>query len=221
MLNLSDEELAARCKRELPHDTRSYEVLVQRHMNRVYGLIYRMVGNREEAEDLSQEVFVKVYNNIKKYEQQAAFATWLYRIATNTALDALDRSKRRPQAAAPLKNQNKGEDETDLLSLQPSGAAGPEESAIQVELRECISRVLRKLDKEQARMLVMRDFNDLSYDEIASSLGAGLSAVKMRIHRSRLAFQEIFGQLCGKIYLTFSPQNVVAEVKAKKQQKKA
>jgi RNA polymerase sigma-70 factor (ECF subfamily) len=62
----------------------------------------------------------------------------------------------------------------------------------------------------------MRDFNDLSYDEIAKTLGAGLSAVKMRIHRSRLAFQEIFGQFCGKIYLTFSPQSVQAQVKAKK-----
>jgi RNA polymerase sigma-70 factor (ECF subfamily) len=215
MLNLSDEELVERCQRELPHDTRSYELLVQRHMNRVYSLIYRMVCNREEAEDLSQEVFLKVFNNLKKYEQQAAFSTWLYRIATNTALDALDKVKRRPQAAAPLKGRDSAEEETDLLSLQPSADDGPEDSLIKAELRECISRVLKKLDKEQARMLVLRDFNDLSYDEISKSLGAGLSAVKMRIHRSRLAFQEIFNQFCGKVYLAFTPTSSGAEAKTK------
>jgi RNA polymerase sigma-70 factor (ECF subfamily) len=71
------------------------------------------------------------------------------------------------------------------------------------------------LDKEQARMLVLRDFNDLSYDEISKTLGAGLSAVKMRIHRSRLAFQEVFNQFCGKIYLAFGPPAAGAEAKSK------
>jgi RNA polymerase sigma-70 factor (ECF subfamily) len=216
MLNLSDEELVERCKTELPHDTRSYELLVQRHMNRVYSLVYRMVCNKEEAEDLTQEVFIKVFNNLKKYEQQAAFSTWLYRIATNTALDGLDKAKRRPQAAAPIKGRDRAEEETDLLSLQPSSDEGPEDSLIKAELRECISRVLKKLDKEQARMLVLRDFNDLSYDEISKALGAGLSAVKMRIHRSRLAFQEVFNQFCGKVYLAFTPPPSGAEAKSKR-----
>ena len=215
MLNLSDEELVARCKTELPHDTRSYELLVQRHMNRVYSLVYRMVCNKEEAEDLTQEVFLKVFNNLKKYEQQAAFSTWLYRIATNTALDALDKTRRRPQAAPPLKGRDRAEEETDQINLQPSPEEGPEDSFIRAELRECISRVLKKLDKEQARMLVLRDFNDLSYDEISKTLGAGLSAVKMRIHRSRLAFQEVFNQFCGKIYLAFGPPAAGAEAKSK------
>ncbi len=216
MLNLSDEELVVRCKTELPGDTRSYEMLVQRHMNRVYSLVFRVVCNKEEAEDITQEVFVKVYNNLKKYEQQAAFSTWLYRIATNSALDALDKTKRRPQKAAPIKNADNAQEETDLLTLQPSSTAGPEDSAIQSELRECISRVLKKIEREQARLLVMRDFDDLSYDEIAKLLGAGLSAVKMRIHRSRLAFQEVFNQFCGRIYLTSSPVDAANEAKTKK-----
>jgi RNA polymerase sigma-70 factor (ECF subfamily) len=206
MLGLSDEELVARAKRELPSDTRSYEVLVQRYMNRVYSIVYRVVCNKEEAEDVTQEVFVKVYNSLKKFEQQAAFSSWLYRIATNSALDALDKTKRRPQAATPVANQRNGskEEETDLLSLQATTEAGPEDSAIQSELRECISRVLKKLDKDQARVLVMRDFDDLSYDEIAKVMGANLSAVKMRIHRARLAFQDVFGQFCGAVYLSVS-----------------
>lgn len=206
MAGLTDEDLIARCKAELPGNTRSYELLVQRHMNRVYSLVYRIVANKEEAEDITQEVFVKVYNNLKKFELQSSFSTWLYRVATNTALDALDKIKRRPQAAASSNVGQHGEndEESNQLHLQASTMAGPEESAIQAELRECINGVLKKLDREQARLLVMRDFDDLSYDEISRMFEVGLSAVKMRIHRARLAFQEIFNQFCGRIYLNFS-----------------
>lgn len=220
MLNLTDDELVARCKQELPDDTRSYELLVQRHMNRVYSVVYRVVCNKEEAEDITQEVFVKVYNGLKKFDQKAAFSSWLYRIATNSALDALDKTKRRPQAVAPVRNGKGEEEETEVLSLLADANPGPEDASIQKELRECISRVLKKLDRDQARMLVLRDFDDLSYDEIARLLGAGLSAVKMRIHRSRLAFQEIFNQFCGKVYLNFAtPDGFGGEAKQTKKEK--
>jgi RNA polymerase sigma-70 factor (ECF subfamily) len=199
MLALPDEELVARCKKELPGNTRSYEELVRRHKQRVYGIAYRVVSHKEEAEDITQEVFVKVYHGLKKFEQQSSFSSWLYRIATNSALDALDKTKRHSKNIAPLTSQNnmKNEEETNALDLPASSAEGPEDKVIQKELRECINRVLKKLDREQARLLVMRDFEDLSYDEIARVLQLGLSAVKMRIHRSRLAFQEMFSQFCG------------------------
>lgn len=205
MSTITDEDLVARCKRELPGDTRSFELLVQRHVHRVYSLSYRVVGNKEEAEDVTQEVFTKVYNNLRKFEQQAAFSTWLYRVATNSALDALDKTKRRPKNAFHLKkhptDSSSSEGEVDITELPASSAAGPEEAAIRSELRECINRVLKKLEREQARMLLMRDFEDMHYDEIASLLQVSLSAVKMRIHRARLAFQEVFKQFCGKLYL--------------------
>ena len=203
MLALSDEELVVRCKKELPGNTRSYEELVRRHMNRVYRIGYRVVSHKQEAEDITQEVFVKVYHGLKKFEQQSSFTSWLYRIATNTALDALDKTKRRSKNITFLTKQNNTE-ETDPLDLQVLSVAGPEEKVIQKELRECINRVLKKLDRDQARLLIMRDFEDLSYDEIARVLQLGLSAVKMRIHRSRLAFQEMFSQFCGAAQLVFS-----------------
>ena len=206
MLALPDEELVARCKKELPGNTNSYEELVRRHKNRVYSVAYRVVSHKEEAEDITQDVFVKVYHGLKKFEQQSSFSSWLYRIATNSALDALDKTKRHSKNIAPLTSQNntKNKEKTDALNLSASSAEGPEEKVIQKELRECINRVLKKLDREQARLLVMRDFEDLSYDEIARVLQLGLSAVKMRIHRSRLAFQEMFSQFCGAAQLAFS-----------------
>ncbi len=207
MLTLSDEELVTRCKAELPGNTRSYEMLVQRHMNKVYSIAYRVVYNKEAAEDITQEAFIKVYNGIKKFEQQSSFSSWLYRIATNSALDALDKMKRENSNVLSFSSQGqkKNEEEgVDPLSLQASSAAGPEEKSMQRELRECIHRVLRKLDREQARVLVLRDFEDLSYDEISTLLASSLSAVKMRIHRARLAFQDMFEQFCGSVYSVIS-----------------
>ena len=198
---ITDEELVACCKRELPGNTYSYELLVQRHMNRVYSIVYRIVCHKEEAEDITQEVFVKVYHGLKKFEHQASFSSWAYRIATNSALDSLDKIKRQQKHTAPTPNTTPKDEQTDPLHLHPSSEAGPEESSIQRELRECISQVLRQLDRQQARLLILRDFDDLSYDEIAAHLKVGLSAVKMRIHRARLAFQELFSQTCGRGYL--------------------
>ena len=204
---MTDEELVQRCQVELPHTTRSYEELVTRHTQRVYSLVYRVVGDREEAEDISQEVFLKVYHGLPKFDQQALFSTWLYRIATNSALDALDKMKRhhhhtmqRDVHPADHRETN----ETDALARLTAPEANPEELAVRSELRACINRVLQKLDREQARMLLMRDFEDLSYNDIAKMLQVGLSAVKMRIHRARLAFREMFSQFCGKISLAVS-----------------
>src|SRR5579872_3821289 len=201
MTSPTDEELVVRCKTELPGNTRSYEILVQRYLSRVYSIVYRVVGNKEEAEDITQEVFIKVYNGLKKFEQQASFSTWIYRIATNCALDSLDKMERRPKIHIRLfSSKNQQESEQHENDLPASSEAVPEEVAVQSELRDCINRVLKKLDREQARLLLLRDFDDRSYEEIAKLLESGLSAVKMRIHRARLAFQHMFGQICGSIY---------------------
>ncbi len=216
---MTDEELVTRCKQELPRNTRSYEQLVQRHMNRVYAIVYRVVNNKEEAEDIAQEVFVKVFHGLKKFDQKSAFSTWLYRIATNTALDAFDRLKKNSKNTSVVKSRADGEDAVDALTLQPSPAPGPEENIVQSELRECIHRVLRSLELDHRRVLLLRDFEDLSYDEIADVLQAKLSAVKMRIHRARLAFQEIFNQFCGPSYVqvsTSSNQNAPGKGQTRK-----
>ena len=207
LLDLSDEELVKRCKRELPGDTRSYEVLVQRHTNKVYSLAYRLLGNRQEAEDVTQEVFIKVYHNLKKFEEQAAFASWLYRIATNTALNTLDKLKRSPQVVTHLPSQDGSNDgdtltqtlERDAVSFMGKDSlnSDPLEHLIHSELRNCIGEVFSQLERSQASVLLMRDMDNLSYDEVAQAIGVGLSAIKMRIYRARIAFQELFNQICG------------------------
>ena len=204
---MTDEELVQRCKVELPHTTRSYEELVARHAQSVYSLAFRVVGDRQEAEDISQEVFLKVYHGLPKFDQRALFSTWLYRIATNSALDALDKERRRRHHMMRVDMRPGVQDETkenDALVSIASPGANPEELTLRSELRTCINRVLRQLDREQARVLLLRDFENLSYDEIAKMVQAGLGAVKMRIHRARLAFRDLFNQFCGNISLAVS-----------------
>ncbi len=204
---ISDDDLVVRCKAELPRTTDSYELLVQRHMNHVYNLVYRVVSQKEEAEDITQEVFVKVYNSIRSFDQRSSFSTWLYKIAVNSALDYLDKTKQQRKVVTPFSVfiSSSHEEEVDILDTHKSPLPGPEEVAMQRDLHDCIRNVLKKLDREHARVLIMRDFEDLSYDDIRQALGTKLSAVKMRIHRARLAFQDIFNQFCGQMYVSLTP----------------
>jgi RNA polymerase sigma-70 factor, ECF subfamily len=210
MLTLSDEELVRRCKVELPDDTSNFEILVQRHTAKIYSVIYRLMGHREEAEDVTQEVFLKVYNNLKKFELQASFASWVYRIATNAALDALDKQKRRP-AYTNQSSSNRPDraehDQVEWERYQMAVVGNPEELITQAELRKCIAEVFTRLERDQASVLIMRDVDDFSYAEVAEVTGTGLSAVKMRIYRARLAFQELFKKFCDSAF----PKNVPLE----------
>lgn len=207
MTVVSDDVLVARCKTELPAITRSYEALVQRHMDRVYSMAYRVLGNKEDAEDVAQDVFLKIYHGLKTFEQQASFSTWLYRITTNCTLDYVEKTQRQRKTNVRFfgRAQRKNETTQDgIAELRAPSEQSPEAQAIQRDLRECIQRVLKRLDREQVRVLLWRDYDDRSYDEIARLLKVGLSAVKMRIHRARLAFQQSFSQLCGSFHLSFT-----------------
>lgn len=207
MQTMTDEELVALCKIHLPGETRSYEVLLSRYSEQVYRLAYRMLGHKEEAEDVTQEVFIRVYNGLKKFEGQSSFSSWLYRIATNCSLDALQKMKRRSDktVAWEATPSSDGQGSYSAEALPGSGlnqeaaqvASNPAQVAVQNELRECIEQVFRKLERDQAYVLVMRDLEERSYEELAGTLGAGLSAIKMRIYRARLAFKELYNRLCG------------------------
>lgn len=178
LATLSDMELVALCKKELPETTRSYEILARRYMQRIYSVVYRIVKDEQEAEDVVQEVFFRLYRGINAFECRSAFSTWLYRIATNCALDALEDMQREAHAR---------------LTMHTS-TVGAIDATLQAELREQVYLSIKRLDVEQAGLLLLRDFDGLSYDEISRHLNLGLSAVKMRIHRARRAFRAIFAQ---------------------------
>lgn len=189
---LTDQELVTRCQTELPANRCSYETLVQRHRSQVYRWVHRVVRNREEAEDITQDVFIKVYEHLITFEQKASFSTWLYRIAINSAIDALDKISYQHKKVVSLSSL--GEEKQDVFHLSLSSTVEPVDHAIQMELQEGILRAFAMLNREQADLLFMCCVDGMSYAEIATILGIGKSAVKMRIQRARRAFHHSFHQ---------------------------
>jgi len=192
---LAAEELVRRCQEARPDDLRAFELLVRQYQERVFATAYRLMGNRQDAEDMAQEVFLKVYRGISDLEDPATLTSWIYRITTNTCLDALIRQQRRPRTVSltPPEREGGEAEEPPYADLQ---TPTPEEAALRRELQRCLETALVQLDATTRAILVLRDVEGRAYQEIAESLALGLSAVKMRIHRARLAFQQMLERVC-------------------------
>lgn len=191
MSDLSPEELVLWCQRTLPDDTRAFEVLVAHFKRSVFATAYRLMGNREEAEDQAQEAFIKIYRGIIKLKEPATLAAWIQRVTINTCLDALSKQKRRPQHIS-ITSEDDGEGQHHAAAHTGS----PHATAESGELRRCLERALSVLEPEGRQVIVLRDIEAMPYEEIAAALKLKLSAVKMRIHRARLAFQKLLEKTC-------------------------
>lgn len=190
-------QLVLRCQRELPGDTSAFEALVALYKDRIYARIYYLIGNRQDAEDICQDVFLKIYRGIRRLDDPAMFAPWAYRIATNACYDALAKRKRQP---AMMSLEPYDQDAGDEPRSVHAETADPQDVALQRELRRCLEQTLAQIDLTGREVLVLRDIEDRSYQEIADVLAIGLSAVKMRIHRARLAFQQMLERVCPGLY---------------------
>lgn len=194
----SSEELVRWCQRTLPDDTRAFEQLVSQYKGRVFATTYRLMGNRQEAEDQAQEVFIKVFRNIRNLQEPATLPAWITRIAINTCMDALARQQRRPQTQS-LHNVGLDGELEDEVRYVDESTPTPEEAALRGETCDCIKRALQRMEPTGRSALTLRDVDDYSYQEIADMLAIGLSAVKMRIHRARIAFQQALVTVCPEL----------------------
>jgi RNA polymerase sigma-70 factor (ECF subfamily) len=190
---LSPEALVRWCQQTLPDDTRAFEQLVTQYKSRVFASAYRLMGNRQDAEDQAQEVFLKIYRGIKTLEDPATLPAWITRITVNTCLDALAKQRRRPQMTSLTPpNAEDGEE----MHVPDQRTPTPETAVLRRELQRCLEETLAQMDPNARAVLVLRDVEDHSYQEIAEALAVGLSAVKMRIQRARLAFQKLLDTVC-------------------------
>lgn len=189
------EVLVRRCQQSLPEDPRAFEQLVAIFRQQVFATAYRLMGNREDAEDQAQEVFLKVFHGIHELEDPARFPAWLSRITLTTCLNALKQRQRR--TARVLSDSGAEEEGMVWGTARP---LTPEQMALARELKECIEDALLQLTAEERSVLVLRDLEDCSYQELADMLRVGLSAAKMRVRRARLAFQRLFLQLCPGVW---------------------
>jgi RNA polymerase sigma-70 factor (ECF subfamily) len=170
---LGDGELVRRFVSDGSSD--AVDVLLRRHQDRVLGLAYRILGNRADALDASQEVFVAVFRKAASFRHQSAFTTWLYRLTVNACNDHARRRSRLPQPAEAV----------DVASPDAVGRADD---------RLVIAGAMRKLPLEQRTAVIMRDLLGLSYDEIAQATDTAVGTVKSRISRGRAALAGGLGE---------------------------
>ena len=166
-----------------------FEELVRRYQRPIAAYVYRMVGDYEAALDLTQEVFIKVYNSLRRYRSEFKFSTWIYKIAHNSAVDHLRRYGTR--AATALTGEFEGEQyELPLESRRPS----PEQESEKAERRAEIEQVVRGLPIAYRELVMLRHSQDMSYDEISEVTGLPLGTVKNRLFRARETMRQQFIQ---------------------------
>jgi RNA polymerase sigma-70 factor, ECF subfamily len=156
-------------------DQNVFAVLVERYKDAVQNLAYRMLGNATEAEDVTQEAFVRAYTQLSTYKTVHKFSTWLLSIASHLAIDQL---RRRRFLALPL-------DDVPFLEWIPDVVVGPEQSALQGEQQDEVQKYLQKLPAKYRAVIVLRYWYDFSYEEIATALNLTQQLVKARLHRAR------------------------------------
>jgi RNA polymerase sigma-70 factor (ECF subfamily) len=183
------ERLLIRKLRE--RDEKAFREIVETYSDRIYNLTYRMLGNREEAEDVSQEVFITVFKSIDSFRGDSKFSTWLYRIAVNHC-------KNRIKYLARRHDRDQSEYEEEALSEQAAGAATapnpsprPDKQLEGVELEQIMQRCIAQLEEEHRLVIVLRDVEDLSYEEICAITNLPTGTVKSRLHRARLALKKM------------------------------
>lgn len=175
-------------------DERAFETLVRRHEQRVFRLLVRMMGSREEAEDVTQETFLGLHRHGHRFRGEARFSTFVYRVAANAALNrrrTLGRSRSRIQKLA---QRNEAGDDL------PSSPRDPEDATAGQELSVHVRAALQKLSPSLRMPVVLYDIEGLAYGEIARILGVAEGTVKSRIHRARQALRkELQGLLSGSV----------------------
>ncbi|MEH7414741.1 RNA polymerase sigma factor SigW [Neobacillus drentensis] len=175
-----------RIKQVIKGDQDAFGEIVELYKNSVYQLCYRMLGNRHEAEDIAQEAFIRAYVNIKSFNQDLKFSTWLFRIATNLCIDRI--RKKKPDYY--LDAEVAGTEGLTMYSQISSDSPLPETEVEGLELQETVQKEILKLPEKYRSAIVLKYMQDMSLNEISEILNLPLGTVKTRIHRGREALRQ-------------------------------
>jgi RNA polymerase sigma-70 factor (ECF subfamily) len=189
-MSIAERLLIARLRQR---DEQAFSEVVRLHGDKVFNLVLRMVGTRAEAEDIAQEVFVTVFKSIETFRGESKFTTWLLRIAAN-------HSKNRIKYLARRSTDKNGLDAAPEASLADAGKApvqahfdAPDAMLEAAELETLMQEAIATLDEEHRLLIVLRDIEELSYEEICEITGLPEGTLKSRLHRARMALKEHLG----------------------------
>jgi RNA polymerase sigma-70 factor, ECF subfamily len=175
------QEERALVQRAQKGDERAFEQLVRQHQQRVFGLVARILHRQDDVEDIAQQVFLKVYLSLNRFDQRAAFSTWLYKIAVNECWDHLRKKKVRPL----LYESDLSEEQVSQLDGIAALGRVTEGLDEQAETKDTLARVLEILPEQDRELLLLKEVEGFSVQELAEILGLNVNTVKVRLFRAR------------------------------------
>ena len=178
---MTREEESRIVQKVLRGDVNAFEKLVLEYEKNVYNIALRMTGNSEDASDMTQEAFIKAYNSLGSFRGDSKFSVWIYWIATNVCLDFLRSKSRKPTVSLSMEDEDGDEVQLDVADESQS----PELLLDRQMTRESVRRGLETLTPEYRQILLLREIQGMSYDEISQALGLEVGTVKSRIFRAR------------------------------------
>jgi RNA polymerase sigma-70 factor (ECF subfamily) len=184
-VNPEETDLISRCQQG---DQEALKGIFEKYQKKVYRIAYGVVRQREEALDIVQEVFIKLFRSIKNFKGRSQFYTYLYRMTMNTAIDHARKTGKQPMSSLDEEG-----------SFQPSDEPekGPERLLLQKELEERVKMAMEKLPAEQRAAIIFKDVEGLSYQEIAEAMGCSIGTVMSRLHYGRKRMQELLKDYVG------------------------
>jgi RNA polymerase sigma-70 factor (ECF subfamily) len=165
-------------------DTAAFEELIERHQSLVAGTVARMLGSNSDVEDIAQQVFIRVWKSAGRYVARARFTTWLLKITRNLVFNELRRSKRHAQV--PIQTEPGAEERP----LEDEAAQAPDASLLEAELQQVIERAITQLPESQRMALILRRYEEMSYEQIGEILDLSVPAVKSVLFRARTELRE-------------------------------
>ena len=179
----------------LAGEERAFEELVDRYQSRLLNFVYRTIGDRDRAEDLVQEVFIRVYRHIGRFDRSKKFSTWIYTIASNLAKNELRNRSRNPLVLFQTIRKTWQDEDRPLQFEDPSNR--PDDLFRKRHLRELVDQSVGRLPEHHRQVFVLRELEGKSYEEIAEITDCNLGTVKSRLNRARNAFAAIIGPSLG------------------------
>jgi RNA polymerase sigma-70 factor (ECF subfamily) len=166
----------------------AFEELIRHHQQRVFGLVNGILRRRDDVEDVVQQVFLKVFISLKRFDQRSAFSTWLYKISVNECWDYLRKRKVRPLTY----EADLSEDQVSRLDGVASAENPPEDPGQLAEARDLLKRMLDKLPEEDRQLLMLKEVEGFSVQELAEMLNLNVNTVKVRLFRSRARLTDVY-----------------------------